>query len=78
MSLSVYSKHDQKSLEELITKHFGQIPNKKINLPLYKEIAYEKENLCKIIKVESQKEINEMTLIWVLPYLIDENFNKSR
>lgn len=77
MSLCVSSNKKCDEIEKMVKKCFNSMQNKKVPLPDYSDleaypIPYTPKNSCQVIRVVPIQEVNEIKIVWSLPYFGDE------
>lgn len=70
MTLSVYSRHDIELLEKWVTEKFSAVENKEVVVPdLGSPAPFPKENLGQFVRFVPVKDVDQLSLYWILPYV---------
>jgi len=70
MTLTVYSRHEIDKLEKWVTERFSPVENKEVVIPdLGSPAPFPKENLGQFVRFVPVKEVDQLSLYWILPYM---------
>ena len=70
MTLSVYSRHEIELLEKWVTEKFSPVENKEVVVPdLGNPAPFPKENLGQFVRFVPVKDVDQLSLYWILPYV---------
>lgn len=68
MKLAIYGREDIKNLEKWAHEIFEKIENKNIERPKYREIPFDKDNLCHLVKIVPTKDEDYLYIDWVVEW----------